>query len=73
MLFLFYCLVVICSQKNLENVLFGFDLSFSVMDLIFFFDYNMMLLYVLLDVLQFDYDMKEDILNYNSGNWVNEY
>lgn len=32
------------------------------MDLIFFFDYNMMLLYVLLDVLQFDYDMKEDIL-----------
>lgn len=43
------------------------------MDLIFFFDYNMMLLYVLLDVLQFDYDMKEDILNYNRGNWVNEY
>lgn len=43
------------------------------MDLIFFFEYNMMLLYVLLDVLQFDYDMKEDILNYNSGNWVYEY
>lgn len=73
MLLLLYCLVVICSQKNLENVLFSFDLSFSVMDLIFFFDYNMMLLYVLLDVLQFDYDMKEDILNYNSGNWVYEY
>lgn len=73
MLLLLYRLVVICSQKNPENVPSGFDLSFSVTDPTPLSDYNMTSSHVSSDALQSDHDMKEDTLNYNSGNRVNEY
>lgn len=73
MLLLLYRLIVICSQKNPENAPSSFDLSFSVTDPTPLSDYNMTSSHVSSDALRSDHDMKEDSLNYNSGNRGNEY